>query len=106
MNRDIISYKSSKKQTTINFKAHRDASAQSISLATETQRGWEVKSFEQPDVVYQVTKTESQCPFGEECSEKCYQCAACWHLFKCTCEAAEKAHNRFFSCKHVHLVFM
>ena len=107
MKRNLNSFgEGSDKQERINFQAHQAASAQSISLVTETQQGWEVKNFEKYDVIYQVTKTEENCPFETECSEKCNNCNACWHLFKCTCEAAENAHNRYFSCKHAHLVCM
>ena len=107
MKRNLNSFgQGAKTQASINFKAHKAASAQSINLVSElSQQGcWEVKSFEQPGVVYQVTETGQQCPFEEKCSQKCYECSACWHLLKCTCEAAENAHNRTFSCKHVHLV--
>ena len=100
-----LSCKGIKQQTTINFKAHTDASTKSSNLVTVAEHGWDVKSFTNTGVVYQVTKTTYQCPF-EKCSEQCYQCGACWHRFNCTCEAAEAAHNRYFSCKHVHLVSM
>ena len=49
MNRDIITYKSSKKQTAINFKAHQLASTQSISLIhKKTEKklsiyGWQIQ---------------------------------------------------------------
>ena len=82
----------------MNFKSHQAASTQLNIVVTETSKGWDVKSFE-------VTETTITCPF-EECSEKCYQCGACWHIFSCSCEAAETANNRSYSCKHVHLVVM
>ena len=90
----------------LNFKAHQAASKQSFDMVKDLENGWEVKSFENPEGLYKVEKTNHEnCPY-EKCTERCIPCGACWHLYKCTCDAANNAKNRGFSCKHVQLVLM
>ena len=92
-------------QTTMNFKSHKEAAVQSISLVSEMSNGWSVKSFVSHDITYEVKETLVQCPY-QPCYQACTDCGVCYHNFTCTCAAAVNAHNRTSSCKHAHLVKM
>ena len=93
------------KQTTMNFKSHKEAAAQSISLVSEMSNGWSVKSFVNHEITYEVKETLAECPY-QPCYQACKDCRVCYHNFTCTCAFAVNAHNRTSSCKHAHLVKM
>ena len=91
---------------TNNSKAHKLASRQSFSKVTQTTVGWNVQSFDKPNVVYEVKETDlAECTY-DPCYQACIHCEVCWHVYSCNCPVALQNHGRSHSCKHAHLVRM
>ena len=93
------------KNSAINFKNHKAALKTSVSLVTETENGFRVRSFSNENVSYEVN-TLSGCGFETKCRQVCRHCSVCFHIYSCSCPDAKSANNRNVSCKHAHLVMM
>ena len=88
----------------LNYKDHCEASKQSFSLVNNTVNGWNVQSFADQDITYEVNKTGFTCS-NQPCLQACWDCGVCFHQFSCSCPRVVQEHGRV-TCKHSHLVNM